>query len=277
MQTTISVTPAPLVLAVAPNGARRGKADHPALPVTPAEIARETQKCVEAGAAMLHLHVRDTSGGHSIDADLYREATALVRAAVGDRVVIQITTEAVGKFTPDEQISCVRSVRPEAVSIAVREICPPGADETALADLAAFMLREKIAPQWILYDVPDVQRFLDLRRRGVIPVGSVLYVLGRYSPGQLSSAADLLPFLAAAEGEQFAWLLCAFGPRERACALTAAALGGHCRIGFENNLFLPDGRLAPDNAALIAGVAALALHAGRRLATADEARAILGA
>lgn len=275
MQTRIEVTPAPLILAVAPNGARRGKADHPALPITPAEIARETEKCLEAGAAMLHLHVRDTAGGHSIDAGLYREATAAVRAAVGDRVLIQVTTEAVGMFTAAEQVACIRALRPEAVSIAVREICPPGGDEKALADLAAFMQRERIAPQWILYDVPDVERFLSLRWRGIIPAGSVLYVLGRYAPGQLSSAADLLPFLQAAGDEEFAWLLCAFGPQERACALAAAALGGHCRIGFENNLFLPDGSLAPDNAALIAGVAARVGDVGRRLASADEARAIL--
>jgi uncharacterized protein (DUF849 family) len=275
MQTTVPVTLAPLVLAVAPTGARRGKADHPALPVTPAEVAWETAKCLEAGAAMLHLHVRDAAGAHSIDADLYREAIAAVRGAVGERVVIQITTEAVGKFTPEEQIASIRAVRPEAVSIAIREICPAGADEARLADLATFMQRESIAPQWILYDVPDVQRFVDLRRRGIVPHGSVLYVLGRYAPGQLSAPADLLPFLRAAEGESLAWLLCAFGPQERACALAAAALGGHCRIGFENNLFLPDGNIAPDNAAQIAGVAGLAPQVGRRLATADEARAIL--
>jgi 3-keto-5-aminohexanoate cleavage enzyme len=275
MQTRIDVTPAPLVLAVAPNGARRGKADHPAMPVTPAEIARETAKCLEAGAAMLHLHVRDAAGAHSIDADLYRQATAAIRGAVGDRVVIQITTEAVGRFTPEEQIACIAAVRPEAVSIAVREICPPDGDETRLADLTAFMQRERVAPQWILYDVPDVQRFLDLRRRGIVSAGSVLYVLGRYSPGQLSAPADLLPFLRAAEGETLAWFLCAFGPLERACGLTAAALGGHCRIGFENNLFLPDGSIAPDNAAQIAGVAARAGDVGRRLASAEEARAIL--
>ncbi len=275
MQTAVPVTLAPLVLAVAPTGARRGKADHPALPVTAAEVARETARCVEAGATMLHLHVRDAAGAHSIDADLYREATAAVRAAVGDRVVVQITTEQVGKFTPEEQIACIRAVRPEAASIAIREICPPGGDEARLADLTAFMQRESIVPQWILYDVPDVGRFLDLRRRGILAAGSVLYVLGRYTPGQLSAPTDLLPFLHAADGESLAWFLCAFGPQERACALAAAALGGHSRIGFENNLFLPDGGVAPDNAAQIAGVADRAGDLGRRLATADEARTIL--
>jgi 3-keto-5-aminohexanoate cleavage enzyme len=272
MPEALEINATPLVLAVAPTGARRTKADHAALPITPAEVARETARAHEAGAAMLHLHVRDSAGLHSIDADLYREATAAVRAAVGDRMVVQITTEAVGRFTPEEQIACVRAVRPEAASIAIREICPPGGDETALADLSLFMAREKIAPQFILYDVPDVERFLDLRRRGVLVAGTVLYVLGRYAVGQRSSAADLLPFVRAGEGAGLPWSLCAFGPEERACALTAAALGGHVRVGFENNMWLPDGTPAPDNAALVAGIAARATDLGRRLADADETR-----
>ena len=97
----------PLVITVAPNGARRGKADHPALPVTPAEIAREAARCHEAGAAMIHLHVRDSEQRHSLDVGAYREAVAAVREAVGDRLVIQVTSEAVGIFSPEEQMAMI--------------------------------------------------------------------------------------------------------------------------------------------------------------------------
>jgi uncharacterized protein (DUF849 family) len=69
-------------------------------------------------------------------------------------------------------------------------------------------------------------------------------------------------------------MLCAFGPREAAAGLAAAALGGHARVGFENNLQLPDGALAPDNSALVAAVAAALPATGRRVATPAEARAL---
>lgn len=63
---------APLVIAVAPNGARKTKKDHPALPIEPRELAIEAASCIEKGAAMIHLHVRDASGGHSLDAGGYQ-------------------------------------------------------------------------------------------------------------------------------------------------------------------------------------------------------------
>ena len=82
----------PLVVAVAPNGARKSQQDHPALPITPEEIAREAAACAEAGAAMLHLHVRDAQGRHSLDVEAYRTAIAAVRRAVGQRMILQVTT-----------------------------------------------------------------------------------------------------------------------------------------------------------------------------------------
>ena len=101
----------PLLVMVAPNGARRTKADHPNLPITPPEIAREAELCRAAGATVLHLHVRAPDGRHSLDPDLYRAAVDAVRAALGARMVIQMTTEAVGRYSPAEQMAAVREVR----------------------------------------------------------------------------------------------------------------------------------------------------------------------
>jgi uncharacterized protein (DUF849 family) len=109
----------PLVVMVAPNGARRTKADHVKVPITPAEIARDAASCAEAGASVLHVHVRAADGRHSLNPDLYRAAIEAVRAALGERLVIQITTEAVGRYTPAEQMRVVRELRPEAVSLAL--------------------------------------------------------------------------------------------------------------------------------------------------------------
>ncbi len=122
------------MIMVAPNGARRGKADHPALPLTAAELAADAKACALAGAAAIHLHVRDAAGGHALDPGLYRAATAAVRAAAGPDLVVQITTEAVGRFSPAEQMACVRALTPEAVSIALRELVP---DEPAEQDGAS--------------------------------------------------------------------------------------------------------------------------------------------
>lgn len=270
----------PLVLAVAPNGARKTTKDHPAIPMTAAEVGLTAAACREAGAVMIHLHVRNAAGTHSLDADLYRDAIAAVRRDAGPGMIIQVTSEAVGIYTPEQQRAMVRDVSPEAVSLAIRELCPTAAEEQDFADLCQWMQREKTAPQFILYDAADVRRFADLMRRGIIAQDNpfVLFVLGRYSKTMTSEPADLLPFLAAMQDEALSchWAVCAFGPKESACGLTAAALGGHCRIGFENNLYLASGEVAPSNQALIAQIADNATLAGRVLADEDTARIVLG-
>jgi 3-keto-5-aminohexanoate cleavage enzyme len=127
-----------VLIMVAPNGARRGRADHPAIPLTPAELARDVAACAAAGAAAVHLHVRDAARAHSLDPGLYREAVAAVRAASPD-TVIQVTTEAVGRYTPAEQMATVRALRPEAVSLALRELIPDAAAEAPARDFLAWM------------------------------------------------------------------------------------------------------------------------------------------
>ena len=241
--------------------------------MTVAEIARTAAACQAAGAAMIHVHVRDAQGRHVLDADLYREATAAIRRETGQRLVIQATTEAIGRYTAGEQMTLVRDLRPEAVSMAVRELIPDANAEQEAASFLAWLSREAIAPQFILYSAEDLARFDELRRRGVVPdvFTDVLYVLGRYAKDQQSIPRDLISFLAA-DGARYLWTVCAFGYREHACAVTAAAMGGHIRAGFENNLHLKDGTLAPDNAALVADVAAAVRALGRPLADADAVR-----
>ncbi|PXW54421.1 3-keto-5-aminohexanoate cleavage protein [Methylobacterium sp. B4] len=267
----------PLILANAPNGASRTQADHPALPMTAAELARTAAEIAEAGAALIHIHVRDGEGRHLLDAEAYRAATRAIRAEMGDRLVVQITSEAAGRYAAPEQIAVVRAVRPEAVSLALREIVPDAAAEPAAADFFAWARRERVLLQVILYEPAEVTRYVELKARGVLGEGGdfPLFVLGRYTPGQVSRPADLLPFLAVAGEELPLWSICAFGPRENACALAAAALGGHVRVGFENNLLSPDGRPAENNAAQIRRAAEGARLLGRPLADADAARAMM--
>ncbi|MDP2696741.1 3-keto-5-aminohexanoate cleavage protein [Thalassospira sp.] len=266
----------PAILAVAPNGARKTKADLPTIPISPEDVAREAKNCLAAGASVIHLHVRDDAGGHSLDIGRYRASMDAIRAEIGNDLLIQVTSEAVGIYSADQQMAMVRELKPEAVSLAVREIAPDGGDENKLRDFCAFLREADILPQFILYAPEDIVRFDDLVERGVIGGRQlpVLYVLGRYSVGQKSTPADLLPYLGRSDHVSN-WMMCAFGRFENACAMTAVALGGHARIGFENNHLLADGTSAPDNAALIAQAHAGVVLTGRTIADADMARKLL--
>lgn len=272
---------APMILTVAPNGARKTQADHPAVPISPAELATAAAAAQAAGAAMIHLHVRDGAQKHSLDVGAYREATAAVREAVGDRMVIQVTSEAVGIYNANQQRAMVRALEPEAVSLAIRELIPDDSEEDASREFLAWLTGAGILPQYILYAPEDVARFGRLQAEGVIPEGPafLLFVLGRYTPGQRSVPNDLLPFLreieAWPEAAKLPWAICAFGPKETACVTAAATLGGHARVGFENNLYLPSGAVAPDNAALVGAGAVTAAAIGRPLADAATARRIM--
>lgn len=266
----------PLAIMVAPNGARRTQRDHPALPLTPAELAAAAAGCLEAGACAIHLHVRDRELRHTLDPDAYRAAITAIRQAVGQRLLIQATSEAVGLFSPEDQMRMVHELRPEAVSLALRELLPDAGHEREFGRFLEWLARERIRPQFILYRDDEVTQLRQLHRRGLIPYDQPwqLFVLGRYSAGQVSQPNDLLPFLQQAD-PHWPWSVCAFGPREHACALAAAALGGQVRVGFENNLRLADGSTAPDNAALVAQVTAGARLLGRPLADAEALRSML--
>lgn len=244
-------------IAVAPNGGRHTKADHPALPLSAAELAHCAAQCLDAGVGMIHLHVRKADGSHVLDAVAYRDAIAAVGAAVGSRMVVQITSESLGLYAPPEQIALIKEVRPEAVSLALRELAPDAAAEAGFFRALHWMSRENVLPQVILYDPAEARRLAAMIARGDLPWPDVpvLYVLGRYTASQTSQPHDLLPFIAPGMPRFAHWSVCAFGRHETACVTTAALLGGHVRVGFENNMLLPNGELAPSNAALAWSVA----------------------
>ncbi len=273
-----SITPEPLIITVAPNGAYKLASDHPAVPLTAASLAKTAKACLDAGAAMLHLHIRDAQSRHSLDVQGYRDALQAVKSAVGEAMVLQITSEAARVYQAPEQIAMVQALRPEAVSVGLREVDQPAIGEAGLAAFFDWLARERVMTQVILYDVADLQRWQSLRARGLVPDTPwfLLFVLGRYTAGQTSSPRDLVPFLHAHTGPE-PWAMCAFGATEHACATAAASLGGHVRVGFENNLLLKNGQTAPDNAALVQQVAQAAASLGRPLATAHDIRQRFGA
>jgi uncharacterized protein (DUF849 family) len=269
-----------VVISIAPNGARKTRQDHPHIPISPDELAYETKACVEHGATMLHLHVRDNDCKHSIDTERYSNAIAAVKKEVGDNVVIQVTSEACGIFSPEEQMHMVDTLKPEAVSIAIRELVPSTEYEKTFAEFLLRNYNDNVFPQFILYDAEDLLKFNSLVERGIIPADKycVLFVLGRYSKGQLSAPSDLIPFLATLEGlpikDKTSWFVCAFGPQENQCMLSSALLGGNVRIGFENNMLLADGKQANNNAELVAQFNQSLTQARQTIGTIEAAREV---
>lgn len=277
---TVARLRAPLqrFIAVAPNGGRRVYADHQAIPLKPDELAQVARSCLERGAAMIHLHVRDKAGRHLLDQEAYELAISAVKNACGDEILIQITTEALGIYPVEMQHQIVRDVRPDAASLAFREFVDEsdgGESEETFATLLNWMRLQGAAAQIIIYDTDDLLRFrkfayahdLDLKDT------NLLYVLGRYSDTP-RGLHQLCEFTAFGFDEVNSLMVCAFG-REELGAVTAAALfGADMRVGFENNLWLPDGRVAPNNAALIAAAAQAVTGLGMEIGTATQLRTL---
>ena len=238
---------------VAPNGARKLKADHPAVPLSEDEIVACARDCFAAGADGLHLHIRDADGGHLLDAKTYQSAVnAVARAVPG--MAIQITTEAVGVYETDVQKQVALNAGASRVSVSIAEMCRDG--EHAAQLFYAESAARGIAVQHILYDVADAALLARVLPEALFRAGAlqVLFVLGRYSENQTSDPDELTPFLdwMLQEGISPDWALCAFGPRETDCLERAFQAGGKCRIGFENSLLMADGRVAKDNAERVA-------------------------
>lgn len=259
------------LLTVAPNGARRGKADHPALPVTIDETAETARACLDAGADAIHLHVRDAGGGHVLDAGLYARAVAAVDRATGGRLFVQVTTESAGLYAPADLRRLLAEVEAPAVSIALRELLPDGAgeaEEAAAADCYRSVRARGILIQHFLHTPADLDRFCALAARGVVPDDTLdlLFVLGRHGaddtdPAQLAEYLTRLGRGGLAGRAE--WAVCAFGRMETRGLAAALAMGGKARVGFENSLHHADGTRARDNADRVAAIARIVAALGR--------------
>ena len=250
-------------LMVAPNGARRSKADHSALPLTPQDLAYCARRCQAAGADALHLHVRDSAGRHSLDAGRYREAMAeIAKSAPG--MEIQITTESAGIYDPIAQLACLEALRPVSASVSVREIA---CDPVVAPRLYALAAEAGTRIQHILYSSDCIAHLKRWYKLGIVPAGmrDAIFVLGKYQPEVMALPQHLEGFLAATQGMELNWSCCAFGRLEHSCLLGALDAGGDLRIGFENSTQAPDGGLWQDNAASVAAFVKSAAVKGHHL------------
>lgn len=263
------------MIIVAPNGARKNKLDHPNLPMTPQEIAEESVACVDAGASMIHLHARTKDGRHSLEIEDNLTVMEEVKKRVADRAIIQLTTEAVGLYAPEQQMNLIKALKPEAASFALCELIQEKQDEKRAAEFFHWAAQENIIAQYIVYSREQLAYYFELKNRGVLPATNhhLLLVLGRYHKKQESSITDLEPFADLLPMLQdVRWATCAFGQNEQKCLLAAAALGGDMRVGFENNLYDQNGTLAASNAAQVEELVTSFQAEGGRIMTADTVR-----
>ncbi|MBX2870220.1 MAG: 3-keto-5-aminohexanoate cleavage protein [Acidiferrobacterales bacterium] len=264
------------IIMVAPNGARKTKQHHPALPVNIAETVEEAARCYAAGASVIHAHVRGDSDEHVLDAGRYIELLQELKVQVPN-MLAQVTTEAVGVYQPAEQVECVKAVNPEMISLALREMAGEGCDLKFARQFYEWAVENQVHVQHIVYDELDLIRLLMLRDQSVIPAGRlcILFVLGRFLENRQATPDDITPFLKQVKNEELDWFVCAFGSHEQACAISAIEQGGHARIGFENNLLLADGSTAANTAELVTALKQQMLALDHVPANGQEAREIL--
>ncbi len=193
------------------------------------------------------------------------------------QMLVQITSEAVGVYTPQQQAECIQAVRPRMASIALKEISSDFEKPGFARDFFAWCDDNRVHVQHIVFSADEFRRFLDYRDSGVVPAGHrcVLFVLGRYSADFQSDPADLEPFLQY-DLDGLDWFTCAFGRQEQSCMLRAIEAGGNARIGFENNLLLPDGTVAENTAALVSSLVDELARRGISPAAAADAAQRLG-
>ena len=240
---------------VAPNGARLLQNEHEALPLEQEHIANTAYECEQAGAQAIHLHVRADNFKHILDVKKYQDTTDAIKKRCSKDFIVQATTEAVGMYKPAEMIALVKELKPQATSVAIRELILNDSKEelNAAKDFYSFARKENIGVQHILYSREDVERFAKLLEREIIQGDkhSILFVLGRYAKDQRCDAKDLMPYLQSLKDlcleKNVHWMVCAFGEMEIPSLTAAAVFGGHNRIGFENSRRLPNADIAVSN------------------------------
>jgi len=236
---------------IAPNGARRNKADHPQLPLTIEEIVSTANSCWQVGAGGIHVHVRDENNQHTLDSGLYREVINELKIQL-PYMFTQITTESVGLYSAIEQRQVVIDVEPSAASISIAEMFL-NEDRNTVFDFYNGCYDSGILVQHIIYSEQDIRMLDDLLVNNPHFKNEqlqLLFVLGRYSPNLESKPSDLDLYQDWLLVQEFKpdWAVCAFGKNETNCLVSAHQLGGKIRVGFENSLWNRNGKIALSNA-----------------------------
>ncbi|WP_417454666.1 3-keto-5-aminohexanoate cleavage protein [Kiloniella sp.] len=269
---------------------------HPGLPITPKEIADAALGAAKAGAAIVHLHVRDPQTGKgSMDFNLYEEMVGLIRQQNQD-VILNLTTGEGGRFVPsqdDPKVAATGSTlcRPELRVAHVEKLKP----EICTLDFNTMWSGEAVVintprnveimadriyaagtkPEIELFDVGDLNMALDFLDKGILKAPTMMQIVMGVRYGILPTPQSLM-YLVSQIPKDTVWAAFGIGRHEFPILAQSFLLGGHVRVGMEDNLQIRKGELCRDNAQLVEKAADIIDNLGGTLATPDEARKILG-
>ncbi len=267
-----------LVITAAITGAELDKAKCPALPITPAEQAQAAKECVEAGASVIHLHVRDDAGKPSQDLGHFKRTVDAIRAACKPNPIMQFSTGGAVGEKMEKRIAPL-TLKPDMASFNIGTM-NFGEDifVNTFAEMRALGEAFKstgVMPEFEIYDAGHLDNLRKLIKEKVVSAPfHCQFVLG--VPGALSGEVSSLVYLVDHLPAEAFWGVAGVGRFQLPLAAHAIAMGGHVRVGLEDNVYYSKGVLAKSNAELVARVVRLAKELGREVATPDEARKILG-
>jgi uncharacterized protein (DUF849 family) len=269
----------PCIITVAITGSVPRKTDNPALPVSVSEQIESTAEAFMAGASLVHVHVRDENENSSSDVGRFAAVQEGIRRRCPG-IIIQFSTG--GRGRRQEERGSMLHLKPDMASLATGSVNFPNSvyenPPDFIAGLALRMLEHGVKPECEIFDLAMLYSAAKLARDGLIksPV-HVQFVLGvaNAQPArreilefEVRELAEIMP--------DATWTAAGIGRSQLEVNRWALELGGHCRTGLEDNLRYDSTRLASGNAELVARLARLCSEYGRRPATPQEARTILG-
>jgi 3-keto-5-aminohexanoate cleavage enzyme len=265
-----------LIITVAPVGAEATRNNNPNLPLTPEEIAEESVQCVKKGAAIIHLHVRDNLGNATQSKAIFQETMELIKKRC--KAIIQTSTGGAPWMTPKERLQPIE-LQPEMATLTTGTINfgndifanPMPMVETFAQKLAEYGVKPEIE----VFDVGMIHNALSLVKKGILQLPLHFdFVMG--VPGAIPGEPTHLLHLVGLLPTGCTWTVAGIGRSELPLATMAIIMGGHVRVGFEDNVYYKKGVLAENNAQLVERVVRIARELGRDIAAPDEARQILG-
>jgi len=265
-----------LIITAAMIGAEVTSQDHPGIPITPQEIAKAGYECYKAGASIIHLHVRNLDGGPTQDVDIFKKTMELIKEKCD--VIIQVSTGGAVGMSPEERIAPVM-LHPEMATLTTGSV-NFGEDVflNSPRDIELFALKMKeygVKPEIEVFDTGMINTAIRLVKKGLL-VSPLHFDMVMGVPGGIAGTPQNLLNLVELLPVDSTWTVAGIGRAELPLGIMAIILGGHVRVGFEDNIYYSRGILAESNAQLVARIVRMSRELGRGVATPEEARKILG-
>jgi 3-keto-5-aminohexanoate cleavage enzyme len=265
-----------LIITTALTGNVPTKKMNPSLPVTPEEIAKDVKACASAGSALFHVHARDNEEKPSLDPDIFKETVRQIKKTSPD-VIVQLSTGARAGKDWEDRAFPVRLL-PEMASFTTGSNNLPGIiyenSPQFIEYLAKVFQETGVKPEIEIFETGMIANALFLQKKGYLK-GPLHFDFVQGATGSMPGSVKNLLFLTESIPSDATWTVAGIGKNEIPLATAAILMGGHVRVGLEDNLYLPDGALA-SNVTLVEKIVRIATELGREIATPDEAREILG-